>query len=166
MDIYETYKLNSFNVFVGWTKNKNNSTIKPKILFQDKSGMTLFSDTNSSDCFIINPTFFKSKIKTDPIFILAESGSEYSWGNDIYSFKNNRITYIGFLDIATYDEHSNPENIAPLTDIKINGKTIVFSFNAKKVVFGQDSKNEKIYSGSDISYVYSDNILKLKTHSR
>ena len=165
VDIFNSYALNSFTLYVGWTKNPKDSTIIPKIIIKDKSDNVIFSHLGHSDSYIYRPTFFVSN-SNDNLIIMAESGSEYSWGNDIFTVKNNVVKDIGFIDVVTYDPHDNPGNIAPQTTIKFEESKILFTFKSKQVVFNSDGKNQKIFNGSDIWYVYSDNELKMKTHSR
>lgn len=167
IDIYESYAFNSFTLFVGWTIETKSLPQTPKIIIRDKKGKVIFSKIGQTDSYIFRPTFFASDIDKDPTLFLAESGSEYSWGNTIFKFSDNGVSELGHLDVANYDTlDNNSSNIAPVTLIEIRGEVLTFKFKTKQVVFNPGGQKEKIYDGSSISYLFKEGRLTLETHSR
>jgi hypothetical protein len=95
--------------------------------------------TGSGGSYILSPTFYRNA-GDDAWVILAATGSEYSWGNRVFRFKDNAIADVGTLNVAfkqvfgqvkTNDQTqaiTNEVSIAPYTVIRTVNHALVFSF--------------------------------------
>jgi hypothetical protein len=73
----------------------------------------------ASDSYILKPVFFLGHGR---MLILAEIGTEYSWGLQAYEIRNRRLTYLGLLD-ATIDSGENVTDPTPFAIVKlVNGR--------------------------------------------
>ncbi len=73
----------------------------------------------ASDSYILKPVFFLGHGR---MLILAEIGTEYSWGLQVYEIRNRRLTFLGFLD-ATIDSGENVTDPTPFATVKlVNGR--------------------------------------------
>ncbi len=95
-----------------------------------------------------------------PYVILAEQGSEESWGIKVYLFEKPIMKSIGFMNVAIeYKDVSGVilESAVPCITISRKGSDIVFKFN-KDIVFMKGRKFTNI-SKNKLEYIFSDNKL-------
>jgi hypothetical protein len=159
INIFETYELDSLKFLFGWTEDTARG---PKMLVLNKLGKVIFSTSGRRDSYIFRPTFFRTPEEKDPVIMIAESGTDYSWGNTLFSIsKDQEITYIGEMDVAA-NSSANPTSIAPYIHPVIDGDMIQFNFLTEKLVLNPGTHQQMVLNGTDISFLYKERRLKLK----
>jgi hypothetical protein len=158
INIFETYQIDSLRILFGWTEDTARG---PKMLVLNKLDKVVFSTSGRRDSYIFRPTFYRSPDTKDPVIMIAESGTDYSWGNTIFTIYKEQVTYIGEMDVAA-NAPVNPGSIAPFTKPLTDGEIIEFDFLTDKLVLNPGTHRQMILSGNDISYIYKDKRLKLK----
>jgi len=157
INIFETYKVDSLTFLFGWTEDTARG---PKLLVKNKLGQVIFTTSGRRDSYLFRPTFFRSVDSKDPILMLAESGTDYSWGNTVFSIMNDQITYMGEIEVAA-NAGNNPANIATFTRPVAEGEIIEFNFTSEKVVLNPGTHKQIVLGGNDISYLYKERRLRL-----
>jgi hypothetical protein len=126
--------------------------------------------TGSGGSYILSPTFYRNT-GDESWVILAETGSEYSWGNRVFRFKDNAMTDVGRLNVAfkqafgkvtTNDQTNtitNEVSIAPYTVISTVNNTLVFSFT-QDVEHNPGREAQKPIAKERIRYIYSNGKLQ------
>lgn len=92
-------------------------------LYLVRNGPSGFEDIDrtpgAADSYVLKPVFFTGGGK---ILILAEVGTEYSWGVMVYEIANKRLTYLGNID-ASVEREGNAEDPTPFATVKYaNGR--------------------------------------------
>lgn len=157
INIFESYQVDSLTFLFGWTEDTARG---PKLLVKNKLGQVIFTTSGRRDSYLFRPTFFRSPDPKDPILMLAESGTDYSWGNTVFSIMNDQILYMGEIEVAA-NSGSNPSNIAIFTKPVTDGEIIEFNFISDKVVLNPGTNKQIVLGSSDISYLYKERRLRL-----
>jgi hypothetical protein len=126
--------------------------------------------TGSGSSYILSPTFYRNT-GDESWVILAGTGSEYSWGNRVFRFKDNAMTDVGTLNVAfkqafgkvkTNDQTNtitNEVSIAPYTVISTVNNSLVFSFT-QNVEHNPGRDAQKPIAKERIRYIYSNGKLQ------
>jgi hypothetical protein len=120
--------------------------------------------TGSGGSYILSPTFYRNA-GDESWVILAATGSEYSWGNRVFRFKDNAMADVGTLNVAfkqtfgkvrTNDQTNaitNEISIAPYTVISTVNNALVFSFT-QDVEYEPGQNGQKPIPKARIRYIY------------
>jgi hypothetical protein len=126
--------------------------------------------TGAGGSYILSPTFYRNA-GDESWVILAETGSEYSWGNRVFIFKDNAMANVGTLNVAfkqafgkvkTNDQTNaitNEVSIAPYTVISTVNNSLVFSFT-QDVEHDPGRDGQKTIAKERIRYIYSNGKLQ------
>lgn len=92
-------------------------------LYLVRKGKDGFEDidrtSGAADSYVLKPVFFTGRGK---VLILAEIGTEYSWGLMVYAIAHKRLTFLGSLD-ASVEREGNAEDPTPFATVKYaNGR--------------------------------------------
>jgi hypothetical protein len=101
----------------------------------------------------LSPSFYRHPSNGSWI-ILAESGTEYSWGAQVFTVnRDDRVVNIGYLDVAISEALGNPSSVVPYTIISQEGVNTVFRFT-RDLIKDPGGNKEKYISKNRIYYVY------------
>lgn len=160
MEVMSSYRVDSLTYVIGKKKSEIQEGLKMFVL--DNKNQIQFESSGQMDSFIFQPAFYKTDILDDPMLIFAETGTEYSWGNVLYSVSESKVKEIGLINMTVEDTFLlNPHNIMPYASVETDGDTISINFTVEEVVYDAFGKEEKSYKGSDVKYLYFDNQLRL-----
>jgi hypothetical protein len=121
----------------------------------------IYYSKGSFDSYILRPSFFSTGIGQDPLLILAETGTEYSWGARVFLVSpDGSAKNPGSLGVAVIDDPENDTvSVIPHTRIKFDGKRYEFTFE-RDVIFNPGGLNDHPVSRNKIKYVYDGTSLK------
>jgi hypothetical protein len=115
----------------------------------------IYYSKGSFDSYFLRPSFFSADIKQAPLLILAETGTEYSWGARVFLVSPDGSTRdLGSLDVAVIDDpEADTVSVIPHTRIKGDGNKYEFTFD-KDVVFDPGGLDDRPVSRGQIKYIY------------
>ena len=129
----------------------------------DQKYAPIYISKGSGDSYILKPKFFSTNDFEAPLVILAEIGTEYSWGIRVFLVDPQlNVKDIGTLHVAVDPEKEfvdGPLSAVPYTSIRKKNKDIVFNFTTD-VVFDPGGIKEKRISKDKIKYIYDGVSLK------
>lgn len=150
-----------FFVYEDWREIENSNE---KFLFgvikEGKNFRQIYQSRGEADSFYLRLSFFKTNQKTDPLIILGEIGTEYSWGIHVLLVEDHLIKDIGYLNVGAELKFENGDTVisaVPYTKITTDGKEFRFTFTKDMIYEDSDFylvKKENIY------YIYTDGNLK------
>jgi hypothetical protein len=162
-NIYESYQYdNNFKLLFGSytvagepiSKHETPDDLGNRLIVLDKNNNQVFRSKGQMDSYILRPKFYKLDSKS-PVLILAEIGTEYSWGNIVFSLNKNGIKELGMIELAGINlERDDYDNIAEYIKIAKKGNTIHFQFEADSVIVDPGGRKEKVIAANQISYIY------------
>jgi hypothetical protein len=120
-----------------------------------ESSKVIYYSRGSGDSYFLRPSFFSTDINQAPLLILAETGTEYSWGARFFvvspdgSAKNPGTLGVGIID----DPENDTVSVIPHTRIKFDGKRYEFTFD-KDVIFNPGGLDDHPVNRDEIKYVY------------
>ena len=126
-----------------------------------ESSKVIYYSRGSFDSYFLRPSFFSADIKLDPLLILAEVGTEYSWGARVFLVSpDGSAKDLGSLDVAVIeDPEADTVSVIPHTRIKFDGNRYEFTFT-KNVIFNPGGLDDQAVSRDKIKYVYDGSSLK------
>jgi hypothetical protein len=107
----------------------------------------------------IKPHFFRTIDSKNPVLILCNIGKNNSFGVVIYSFENNSLIKLGFINVSL--NSIGADDPVPFAKITTDNKTIRISFS-KSVATNWYNKNMKVYHPGEISYIIENNKIKIQ----
>jgi len=127
-----------------------------------ESSKVIYNSRGSFDSYFLRPSFYSTDIKQDPLLILAEVGTEYSWGARVFLVSpDGSAKDLGSLKVAVLDDPENDTvSVIPYTRIKADGNGYEFTFD-RDVIFNPGGLEDHPVSRSRIKYVYDGTSLKL-----
>lgn len=108
----------------------------------------VYKTEDIGESYIYKPSFFQFTDST--LIIVCEQGFEYSAGIDIYELKNSRISYLGFLNMASNTDDF-PASIVPNMIVERNN---VYNYSFRftgDVVIDPEGDNERTVKGDRIA---------------
>ncbi len=132
------------------------------VRFTEGSTKVLYQSRGSMDSYFLRPSFFSADINKTPLLILAEIGTEYSWGARVFLVSpDGSAEDLGSLDVAVIeDPEADTVSIIPHTKIKLDGSRYEFTFT-RDVIFNPGGRNDHPVNRSQIKYVYDGSSLSL-----
>ena len=115
--------------------------------------ITKFRSSHSGDSYFLRPFFYKTISQDDPIIILAEMGTEYTWGVRVFLVEGINIKDIGDLNVGA----DTPKR--PFMQIRKLGEQIQFGFTTD-VIYDPGDRNEKSINKDNIKYIYESGKLR------
>jgi len=131
------------------------------IKITEGSTKVLYQSRGSMDSYFLRPSFFSTDINKAPLLILAETGTEYSWGARVFLVSpDGSAKNPGSLKVAVIEDPENDTvSIIPHTRINFDGKRYEFTFE-KDVIFNPGGPDDHPVNRSRIKYVYDGTSLK------
>jgi hypothetical protein len=144
----KSYKINNLTFAVG---SANNNEINFRVY--NDSNLLLFTSPAQADIFYLELYFYKNN--ENKLVVVAEAGTEYSWGGVAYYATDSAIGEMGALDIAMPEE----QNIARINDnIKITETAgIIYTsvIKTKEIVLHPGSDNESVVKADLIKFIWN-----------
>lgn len=155
----DTARIYALDATTSFVTDYDNSLDKPNdfgrrlMLFKKEGGADkrVYYSKGSWDSYILRPTFF-ANCGGYYLLILAETGTEYSWGMRVFAYKLGQVKDLGDIPIAmdVEDERFNDSAI-PHMRFREEGSSLVISFD-NKVVRDPGGLHEKHYTAAEIEY--------------
>ena len=167
LDVFNHYEFESYHYYLG--KNIHNEEIDygMYLLVYNKAGEKIYHSPTFNDSNTHDLTFFKSITNPKITIIFGYLSNEGSWGNLVYILENGEIRKIGNLDISTWELGDDMTgNIATKTEIKKENNDIIFTFKADSVNYDSMGRNDQLFRGKEIYYLYNNKEFKLIKNSR
>jgi hypothetical protein len=123
--IYAVPGMKGYFVVSSWDERFTDKDYGRRLYLVRKKGSG-FEDVDrtagAGDSYILTPAFFRGQGR---ILILAEIGTEYSWGLLVYEIIHKRLVFLGPLDAAVEGE-VDAEAPTPFAGVKnVNGRWLV-----------------------------------------
>lgn len=125
---------------------------KNEIVYKSKGG---------GDIFVFEPHFYQSKLANKTI-IVCQVGFEYYCGADVYLVENNRLTFIGYLDIESDNEDVPLNDILQISERK---NELKFTFEGEYLILEPGGEIEQRIK-NEVYYTYADSILMFHNPNR
>ncbi|HRF43339.1 MAG TPA: hypothetical protein PLD30_03730 [Candidatus Competibacteraceae bacterium] len=126
---------------------------------QPEQNAILFRSSDFGDAYYVKVTVFNKDQGDGPIFILAESGAEFSYGVQIYMLDGSELRSVGNIDEVLLDDEENASSVVPALQIKDTGQTVVFSFT-KNVIVPDRQGNYTTVTPERIRYIFDGRTLR------
>jgi hypothetical protein len=94
----------------------------------------------AADSYILRPVLFYGP---DSTLILAEMGTEYSWGYTVVEFTGKKLKVVGDLDVSVKEKNAYCMNATQHMAVKRIGGRWVVEFDVDEVIVGCGSKDQK-----------------------
>lgn len=127
------------------TEGKND--IEGLRLLYFKNNQIKFKSEHIGESYIYKPSFFQ--FKDSSLLIVCEKGYEYSSGVDVYEYKNSKVKYLGFIDLAANTDDFMTSIVPNMTVEKDTQDNYKFSFKGELYI-NPGGENEKIINGERI----------------
>ncbi|AMM50460.1 hypothetical protein TH61_03655 [Rufibacter sp. DG15C] len=155
---YKNYKLlfGAFDSQIGeLSPNESESDIGVRLLVLDQADQLVFRSKGQGDSYILRPKFYALNAQS-PLLVFAEIGTEYSWGNIVFSLNENGIKEIGEIDVAGIDlALDDYDDVSNVIKIEKTGSNLKFSFDADSVVLNPGGNNEQVVEAKGYFYLYN-----------
>lgn len=131
-----------------------------RLLLVEKDGRrisVLGESTGSADSYVLKPVVFAGSGRT---IVLAEMGTEYSWGLRVFEVAGRELRDLGSIDAGVIGESGQEEDPTPFARVTIEGGKVVLTFDSdlsigtgnsdaplamKPVVFRQGAKGFELH---------------------
>ena len=173
LELPRIHQLKDFKIATGYYKPVDRQAVAPhtgkdwgyRLLMLNASNKIVYTSQGFGDLYTFEPHFYKSDA-SNKIIIICQLGYEYPFGGEAFILDNNKITYIGTLDIEGYDpEQMGSMYMTEIVEIREGNSSIHFSFKADKLVLKPGSEDEVIIN-NNVQYVYKNNELSLLSNKR
>lgn len=128
-----------------------------RLIVLDEKNKIQYKSRGQRDAMKYFLNFFENK--NGKMLIICEIAFEYSAGLDIYLFENERITYLGNMDIAPEKEDTKIKDFVKISE---KNNQIEFSFNGKKLLLNPGGEKEKFVENKGVKYVYKNGKLSFQ----
>jgi hypothetical protein len=125
---------------------------------KDSRGISVLGEsTGSADSYILRPVVFSGAGRT---LVLAEMGTEYSWGLRVFEVDGSELRDLGSIDAGVIGEDGQEGDPTPFARVTIEGGKVVVTFDSdlsigtgdsdaplalKPVVFRQGAKGFELH---------------------
>jgi hypothetical protein len=142
----------NFCITIG--KNLNDSGSKRLFLIENVKGKlkVRYQSKDVGDAYNLSPNFYRHP-RDRSWLILAESGTEYSWGAEVFTINQDQVVNIGHLNVAVSGVGVNPSSVVPYTIISQEGVNTVFRFT-RDLVIDPGGINDIHIAKDKIHYIY------------
>jgi hypothetical protein len=157
----ETYKLSDEEfVLIGEKKVSFTQGLRLYYLKKiEERFRVLFSTHGQGESYYFNPYFYKTE--AGHRLVIAEIGTEYSWGVHVYSIQDSGMIDVGFLNLAGTEPPENyPASILRQMDIYQRDSETLFEFRGT-VLLQPGQIEQKQRNGRKFYYIFDGKSLEL-----
>lgn len=157
----ETYKLSDEEfLLIGEKKNSYTKGLRLYYLKKiEERFRVLFSTHGQGVSYYFNPYFYQTD--AGHRLVIAEIGTEYSWGVHVYAIKDSGMIDMGFLNLAgTHPPENYPASILEQMNIYQRDSDTLFEFNGP-VLMQPGQIEQKQRNGRKFYYIFDGKSLEL-----
>lgn len=157
----ETYKLSSEEfVLIGEKKVSYTKGLRLYYLKKiEERFRVLFSTHGQGESYYFKPFFYQTD--AGHRLVIAEIGTEYSWGVHVYSIQDSNMIDVGFLNLAgTKAPENYPASILDQMQVYQKGTDILFEFTGT-VLLQPGQIEQKQRKGRKFYYIFDGKSLEL-----
>lgn len=164
-EILASYQLKNLKIAEGYYKPVDGIVVAPdtekdqgrRLLILNNKNEIISKSKGVGAVYLNQPCFYKNNAN-DNILIICQLAYEYYFGAEAYLLQNDRLKYIGNIDI----ESKNMEiSLIEILRIKENKKIIKFSFASDSILLQPGDKDELV-KNRDYHYEYDYKTFKLE----
>ncbi|MFB9080014.1 hypothetical protein ACFFLS_08985 [Flavobacterium procerum] len=162
--IIESYQIEK-NKFIFGNFNPINSEISnpdyennygARFLLLNEKNEVKYKFKGVEDVYLYKPYFYKNN-RNNKIIIVCHLAYEYFFGGDVYLFENEKIEYLGNIDIeGKYEE----KTLIDILKINENEDKIFFTFDSDSITYKPGNKDDYV-KNNNIRYEYYNKKLNL-----
>jgi len=158
-----SYKIGNSKVVVGYYESIDGKMTYPdtekdwgdRLLLLNDKNQIIFKSKGVGDTYLYEPHFYKNK-SNNKIIIVCQRAYEYFFGGDAFLLENDKIKYIGDIDVeGKYEE----DILVDILKIKETKDKITFSFDSDSILLEPGSKDIYV-KNNNIRYEYKNNSFK------
>lgn len=157
----ETYKLsNEEFVLIGEKKLSYTKGLRLYYLKKIEERFRVqFSTHGQGESYYFKPYFYATE--AGHRLVIAEIGTEYSWGVHVYSIQDTGMIDVGFLNLAgTRPPENYPASILDQMDVFQRDKDIIFEFRGN-ILLQPGQIEQKQRNGRKFYYIFDGKSLEL-----
>jgi hypothetical protein len=160
IDIIRSYEFEDYTFVLGNNRDiDNEQSFGLRLFILNDSKKILFKSKGQQDSFYFEPHLFQSKKVKDKFIVVSEIGAEYSWGAQAFMIENNKIKYIGHLDVGLIKKQSSQEDLYGIEPSRIIGYFRITTQNDEiKFIFNEGETLAINPGGMEERRVASENV--------
>lgn len=164
-EILASYQLKNLKIAEGYYKPVDGIMVAPdterdqgrRLLILNNKNEIISKSKGVGEVYLNQPYFYKNNAN-DNILIVCQLAYEYYFGAEAYLLQNDRLKYIGNIDI----ESKNMEiSLIEILRINENKKIITFSFDSDSILLKPGDKDELVRN-NNLRYEYDYKTFRLK----
>jgi hypothetical protein len=151
----------NFCIAIGRDLNTSSSDHGIQLFLIEKAAGELkirYQSKGSGDAYNLSPSFYRHPNNGSWV-ILAESGTEYSWGVRVFTINQDRVVNVGDLNVAVGGVLDNSSSVVPYTMVSQEGVNMVFRFT-RDVVTDPGGNNTQYIAKNKIHYTYDGQVFQ------
>lgn len=158
-DLTDAYQIGLNKIVAGYDQTVNPDYDKDwgdKLLLLNDKDEVLFKSKGVGDVYLFEPHFYKNGTN-NKIVIVCQLAYEYFFGGEVFLYENEKIEYVGNIDIdGKYEETS----LIDILKVIENNDGLVFTFNSDSVTY-KPANEAIILRNKNIRYEYKNKKMKL-----
>lgn len=162
-DIFESYQIEKSKFIFGISStlvdevwNPDSSISSARFLVLNDKNEVKYKFRGVEDVYLYKPYFYKNK-RNNKVIIVCHLAFEYFFGGDVYLFENDKIEYLGNIDVEGKYEETSLIDILKINEIN---EKIIFTFDSDSITYKPG--NEDVFmKNKDVRYEYYGKKLKL-----
>lgn len=158
-DVTDAYQIGLNKIIIGYDQTVNPDYDKDwgdKLLLLNNKDEVLFKSKGVGDVYLFEPHFYKNGTN-NKIVIVCQLAYEYFFGGEVFLYENEKIDYVGNIDIdGKYEETS----LIDILKVNENNDGLVFTFNSDSVTY-KPANEAIILKNNNIRYEYKGKKMKL-----
>ncbi len=124
----------------------------------------LFEETGAMDAYSYHLFFYSNSDKSNELVIFAETGTEYSWGVDVYLLKNLKMHWIGNIGAMLVNR---PNSAISNVIVKKDQNQLIFSFHSDvDIPIDESIESYLKVPKNEIKYIFANNKFERVLSSR
>lgn len=161
--IDSSYKIGNSKIVVGIYESIDGEMTYPDtekdwgdrlLVLNDKNQIT-YKSKGVGETYLYEPYFYKNK-SNNKIIIVCQRAYEYFFGGDAFLLENDKIKYIGDIDVeGKFDE----DKLVDILKIKETKDKITFTFDSDSIILEPGSKDIYV-KNNNIRYEYNNKSFK------
>ncbi|MFC7347236.1 hypothetical protein ACFQO9_10950 [Chryseobacterium zhengzhouense] len=128
-----------------------------RLLVLNNKNEVIFKGRGSGDTFQYWPKFYRNK-SNDKVIIVCQMAFEYFFGGEAFLLENNKVRYIGNLDIESDDME---KSLTDIINIEEANNDIIFSFKSDSLLLKPGS-DDILIPNNNVRYIYNNSQLTMK----
>ena len=164
-EILASYQLKNVKIAEGYYKPVDGIMVAPdterdqgrRLLILNNKNEIISKSKGVGEVYLNQPYFYKNDANEN-ILIVCQLAYEYYFGAEAYLLQNDRLKYLGNIDI---ESKSMEIPLIDILRIKENKKIITFSFDSDSILLKPGDKDELV-KNNNLRYEYDYKTFRLK----